>query len=236
MNSAAVIGASGGIGRALVEHFCSDGSVDRVYAFSRQAIEFDSPKVISAPLDTLDESSIKHAASSIDSSLSRVVVATGLLHNQRVQPEKSARQLSLNAFNEVFNVNTFGPALVAKHFVPLLSKDSTSVFAALSARVGSISDNGLGGWYAYRASKTALNMLIKCLAIEFSRSNKKACIVGLHPGTVDTALSTPFQKNVPDEKLFTAAQSAKYLIDVINQRSPSDSGNCFAWDGQKIPA
>ena len=134
-----------------------------------------------------------------------------------------------------FRLNTTGPALVAKHFLPLLARDRKAAFAALSARVGSIEDNGLGGWYAYRASKAALNMAIKTLSIELARRYPLALCVGLHPGTVDTALSKPFQAGVPQERLFSPAQSARHLLSVLDELTAEDSGKLFAWDGRRIP-
>ena len=134
-----------------------------------------------------------------------------------------------------FRVNTIGPALVAKHFLPLLASDAKSVFAALSARVGSIDDNELGGWYAYRASKAALNMVIKTLSIELARRNPRALCVGLHPGTVDSRLSKPFQGGVPEGKLFQPAAAARALLTVLDGLSSGDSGALFAWDGTRIP-
>ena len=124
--------------------------------------------------------------------------------------------------------------MVAKHFLPKLNKENRSIFAALSARVGSISDNQLGGWYAYRTSKAALNMVIKNAAIEIGRLNKKAIIVGLHPGTVDSNLSMPFQGNVPDGKLFTPEYSVQKLLQVLTNLTSEQSGKCFAWDGTEV--
>lgn len=232
----AIIGASGGIGSAFVELFSNHDSVKTVYAFSRQSIDFYSNKVISGQIDLSDEDSIQAAAHSIDEELDIIIVATGFLHDDATMPEKSLRDLSLPQLEKVFLTNTFGPAIVMKHFLSRIPKNRKSVFAALSARVGSIEDNRLGGWHAYRASKTALNMLLKNAAIETARRYKEAHIIGLHPGTVDTGLSKPFQSNVKDGKLFTPDYSAQSLIDVINTVSPEDSGKVFAWDGQKIPA
>ena len=124
--------------------------------------------------------------------------------------------------------------MIAKYFLPKLNREKRSIFAALSARVGSISDNQLGGWYSYRASKAALNMVIKNIAIEISRFNKKAIIVGLHPGTVDSNLSKPFQVNVPYGKLFTPEFSTQKLVEVLRSLTSKQSGKCFAWDGQEI--
>ena len=149
-------------------------------------------------------------------------------------PEKSLRDLSSDKFHRIFEVNTITPALIAKYFLRKLNKEKTSIFTALSARVGSISDNQLGGWYAYRASKAALNMIIKNAAIEVARENKKAIIVGLHPGTVDSDLSKPFQGHVADKNLFTPEYSAEKLLKVLEDLSPEKTGKCFAWDGKEI--
>ena len=135
-----------------------------------------------------------------------------------------------------YQINAIGPALVAKHFLPLLATDRKAVFAALSARVGSIGNNRLGGWYAYRASKAALNMILKTLSIELARRNPSAICVGLHPGTVDTRLSGPFQRGVPGDKLFSPHRSAPCLLKVINALSPGQSGRVLAWDGKPIAA
>ena len=134
----------------------------------------------------------------------------------------------------VFAINTIGPALVAKHALPVLDKDHRSIFAALSARVGSISDNRLGGWHSYRASKAALNQIIRTCSIELARKNRTALCVGLHPGTVDTGLSEPFQSNVPDGKLFTPTRSATSLLSVLNGLDETDTGQCFDWAGERI--
>jgi NAD(P)-dependent dehydrogenase (short-subunit alcohol dehydrogenase family) len=163
-----------------------------------------------------------------------ILVATGLLQGEGISPEKNVRALSHEGFTKSFEINTIGPAMTAKYFVPLLSRDGKSVFAALSARVGSISDNRLGGWYAYRASKAALNMVLKTLSLEIGRRFKNQIIVGLHPGTVDTGLSKPFQGNVPEGKLFTPEFAAGKLLSVIDGLSAEDSGNLFDWAGEQI--
>ncbi len=165
-----------------------------------------------------------------------VLVATGVLHEVGgLQPEKSWRALDAGSLEKAFTVNSIAPALVAKHFLPLLIRDRKAVFAALSARVGSIEDNTLGGWYAYRASKAALNMLIKTLSIELARRNPSATCIALHPGTVDTALSKPFQHSVPNGKLFSPELAAKKLLGVLDGITTEDSGNLMAWDGTRIP-
>jgi NAD(P)-dependent dehydrogenase (short-subunit alcohol dehydrogenase family) len=163
-----------------------------------------------------------------------VIVATGLLHAQRVAPERSNSALDAAQLLRLYAVNAVGPALIAKHFLPLLPRAEPSVFAALSARVGSIGDNRLGGWHSYRASKAALNMLIRTMAIELKRTRPDAILVGLHPGTVDTKLSKPFQRGVPEGRLFTPDESAKHLLAVVDGLGPQDSGGVFAWDGTRI--
>lgn len=163
-----------------------------------------------------------------------MIVASGILQGGNAAPEKSWRALSADGLACYFAVNAAGPALVAKHFLPLLPREGRSVFAALSARVGSIGDNRLGGWYGYRASKAALNMLVKTLAIELARTRRQAICVALHPGTVNTGLSAAFQHGVAPEKLFAPQRSAGHLLDVIANLTPADSGGCFAWDGSRI--
>jgi len=135
---------------------------------------------------------------------------------------------------KVFAVNTTGPALVASALLDALPREGKSVFAALSARVGSISDNRLGGWHAYRASKAALNQIIRTCSIELTRKRRDALIVGLHPGTVETGLSEPFRDNVPDGKLFTPDYSAERLLNVIDTLTPEQSGRCFDWQGEEV--
>lgn len=150
-------------------------------------------------------------------------------------PEKTLRAIQPEAMARMFAVNTIGPALIAKHWLPRLPKDRRAVFAVLSARVGSIGDNRLGGWHGYRASKAALNMLIANFAIEMRRTHPLAVIVALHPGTVATGLSRPFQSGVAPGQLFSPETSAAHLLDVIDRLTPEDSGGFFAWDGTRIP-
>lgn len=230
---AAIIGASGGIGSALTHKLAEAENVEKIYAFSRSNPAWDNPKITASAIDITDESTIEKAAQSVDGPLHLILVTTGLLHADTLSPEKALKELEIENFQKSFAVNTFGPALVAKHFLPLIPKEERSVFAAMSARVGSISDNKIGGWYAYRAAKTALNMLLKTTAIEIGRRYKQAAIIGLHPGTVDTALSKPFQNFVQHE-IFTPDQAADYLLQVIDKTQPQDTGKIFAWDGEEI--
>lgn len=239
--TAVVLGASGGLGEAFVRQLCDDQGFTHVFGLTRRPnLVYANPKVTALEFDLAEETTIKAAAETINKQAGQVdlvILATGILHDdQGLAPEKTWRSLERGSMERVFLLNTIGPALVAKHFLPLLPKDGKSVFAALSARVGSISDNELGGWHSYRASKAALNMMIRNFAIELERTRPEAICVGLHPGTVDTDLSKPFQGNVPDGKLFTPAQSAEYLFEVIDGLDPTDSGNTFAWDGLVIPS
>lgn len=231
-----IVGASGGIGGALVERCVASDQVARVHALSRQGRSHPSPKVSNLTFDFTDEGSIEAAAQALAEvgPLDVVIVATGLLQGQGIAPEKNLRALSHNGFETSFMINTIGPAITARYFLPLMRRDDKAVFAALSARVGSISDNRIGGWYAYRSSKAALNMVIKTLSIEMARRFKELVIIGLHPGTVDTSLSAPFQGNVPEGKLFTPEFSAEKLLGVIDQVGPEDSGNLLDWAGETV--
>ncbi len=230
----AVIGAGGGIGAALVDELAKRDGVAAVHALSRSPEEHADPKVRTGRIDVTDESSVIEAAEAIDQPLDLVIVAVGILHAGDLQPERRIKEIDADNMHAVFAVNTVGPAIVAKHFLPKLPKAGPSVFAAISARVGSITDNRLGGWTSYRASKAALNMVLRTFAIEHARSRRESTIAALHPGTVDTQLSEPFSKRVPEGKLFEPAQSANYLLDVIDGLGPEDSGGFFAWDGSRI--
>lgn len=221
--SAVVIGASGGIGRALADALEEEGGHRAVYRFARS----------SGDLDLTDEASVAAAAARVTIAPTLVIVATGLLHEGDRAPEKALRDLDPAWLARQFAVNAIGPALAAKHFVPLLAKTG-GTFAALSARVGSITDNRLGGWYGYRAAKAALNQLIRTTAVEVRRTNDRAIIIGLHPGTVDTALSKPFQANVAPGQLFDPDRAALQLLDVIEGLGVKDSGKVFDWQGQEI--
>lgn len=235
----AIIGANGGIGRALCLGLAGRADITRVYALSRAGSGPDAPVIKLLKADILDDAGLKAAADHIaaEGALDMVIIATGILSDAAtgLAPEKSWREQSLPAFEQVFAVNTFGPALAAKHFLPILARKQRVVFAALSARVGSISDNKLGGWHAYRASKAALNMLMRNYALELARRNEQGVVVSLHPGTVETSLSKAFVTG-SNRKVFSPEQAATYLLDVIAGLTPHDSGKAFDWAGKEIPA
>lgn len=222
---AVVIGASGGIGAAVAQALRDENA--EVHAFARS---FSGDH----HLDLLDEASITAAAAKVGNGVDLIFVATGLLHDSEHGPEKNWAQLDASWLARNFQVNAIGPALVGKHFLPLLPRDRRAVFAALSARVGSISDNRLGGWYGYRASKAALNQFIRTLAVEEKRRNPQAILVALHPGTVDTALSRPFQGNVQPGRLFAPGRAAVQLLDVLDGLRGADSGKLVDWEGKEV--
>lgn len=214
-----VVGA-GGIGQALSDQLAATGDVA---VWSR-----------TTGVDPTVEAEVEAAAAALPPVLTAVFVTTGMLHDARQRPERSMRELDPTKLARSFLINTIAPALVAKHVLPRLPRERRAVFAVLGARVGSIGDNRTGGWHGYRASKAALVMLVKTLSIELRRTHPLAICVALHPGTVDTAMSKPFQGNVAPEKLFTPAFAAERLIAVADTLTPADSGGHFAWDGARI--
>ena len=235
MRKVAVIGSSGAIGRAFVDHYINDLSINSIFSFSRSSIGIDNNKVKHFLIDIENESSIKDAAKSVEeTNFDEIIIASGLLHTNEFGPEKSIKDLKADNILKVLNVNTVGPAIIGKYFLPLLNKDNKSVMAFLSARVGSISENKLGGWYSYRASKSALNQVIKTFSIELKRTNPKAIIIGLQPGTVDSELSAPFKRSASNNKLFSAEYSVSKLLGVIERADESSSGNLISWDGEII--
>ena len=231
-----VFGATGGIGAAIVRALAQRDDMAIVHAGGRSEPK-GSGKTRSFQFDLTDEDSIAAAVEEMGQvAPDLVIVATGALaFPDGAQPEKSMRAIQKDRMAEMFLLNTIGPALIGKHVLPALPRDRRSVFAVLSARVGSISDNRLGGWHSYRASKAALNMLARNFAIELRRTHPQAIVVALHPGTVDTALSRQFQRNLPEGQLTLPDEAAANLLRVIDGLSPADSGGLFAWDGAPIP-
>ena len=222
---AVVIGATGGIGDALIRALGEDAAYDTVVALSRGS---------TPPLELTSEESVAAAAAFIAAQgTPRLVIdATGVLQSETVKPEKSWREIDAAQMARSFAINAIGPALVMKHFLPLLPREGSAVFATLSARVGSIGDNRLGGWYSYRASKAALNQLVRTAAIELNRRSPNAICVALHPGTVDTGLSASFAKTGLEVQ--TPEQAARRLLAVIQRLTAADSGGFFDYKGEAI--
>lgn len=246
-----LVGARGGLGAAWLSRLRTSAPGGAVFATSRaveEPLTDVSPQSSGAatvrhlPLDLEDPASIEALAGEVRERilaeglppLRTVIVASGLLHGPGLAPEKSMRALDAAVLHRLMAVNAIGPALLARQVLPLMPRQGRVVFAAVSARVGSISDNRLGGWYGYRASKAALNQLVRTLAIEWSRTARDSVCVTLHPGTVDTGLSRPFQGNVPKDRLFTPEQSVAHLEAVLQRLGPQHSGRCYAWDGQEV--
>lgn len=241
-----IMGASSGIGLAMARQLAADARVALLVAVSRRAsacsklaeLAKDLPdRFIVADADIASETqllALQHAVRARTPALNLVVNTAGLLHDGCLRPEKAIAQLTLSGLQRSFAVNAFGPVLLAQALLPLLRHGEPALFASLSARVGSISDNRLGGWYGYRAAKAAQNQLMKTFAIEFARLNPRGAVVSLHPGTTDTPLSRPFQGNVDAQSLFSPERAAGQLLDVLSRCTAADSGRFLAWDGQEI--
>ncbi len=246
-STALVQGASRGIGLALVRELGRRPAWSSIVACCRDpasaselsALADDSEgRVQLQRLDVTDVASIEAVAERIrddDHKLSLVMNVAGILHDQGLGPEKRIEDLDWHALQRVFAVNALGPAMMLRHFLPLMRGQDRAVFAAVSARVGSIEDNRLGGWYAYRASKAALNQFLKTASVEAGRRFRNVIVAALHPGTTDTGLSEPFQANVPEGKLFSTEFVAERLVSIVEGFGPEDNG-CFRdWDNQPIP-
>jgi NAD(P)-dependent dehydrogenase (short-subunit alcohol dehydrogenase family) len=244
-----VQGASRGIGLEFVRQCLAESRVGHVVATCRSPAAATDLASLAAnaatrltvlPLDVTNEASIAAAAAATAAAAPRlhlVVNCAGVLHDDAsgLRPEKRLADARPESLALAFAVNAIGPLLVARYFEPLLAHPDRAVFASLSARVGSIEDNRLGGWYAYRASKAAQNMYTRTLAVEWARSRRNVICVALHPGTTDTGLSRPFQGNVPEGKLFRVERAVSQLLQLIDRMQPADTGRFFAWDGARIP-
>ncbi len=245
--NALIIGASQGIGLGFAENLLQDSRIKKIYATYRQretageliALQNQHPdKLTCLSMDITQESQIVEVIQHIKAEVNKlhlVINCVGILHDDTLQPEKSLRQINSENLLRYFQVNSIGSILLAKHLLPLFRHHEPSVFASISAKLASIGDNQLGGWYGYRASKTALNMFMRTAAIEYGRSSPKTLLVTLHPGTTDTNLSRPFQTNVTKDKLFSVERTVKQLLQVISQLEESDSGQFFSWDGSRLP-
>ena len=241
-------GASRGIGLEFCRQLALDDQVTHLVATCRSPGTATELAALAAEqrgrmqverLDVTDEASVAEAAAHTrehTDTLDVMVNCAGVLHtDDGLAPERRLADVDPEALARSFRVNALGPLLVAKHFASLLPTKRRAVFASISARVGSIGDNRLGGWYAYRGAKAAQNMYTRTLSIELARRHRGLICVALHPGTTDTDLSRPFQKNVPEGKLFSVARTVRYLLGVIDGLGPSDNGGFYAWDGKPIP-
>jgi NAD(P)-dependent dehydrogenase (short-subunit alcohol dehydrogenase family) len=239
---ALVVGASRGIGLEFVRQLLTDPQVTRLYATYRHPpsalLQISDPRLQCLQVDVTIEDQIAQATrqiQTIDGYLHLVVNCVGILHTDQIQPEKSLRNIDSDRLLQYFQTNSIGALLWAKHLQPLFKHPEQSIFASISAKVGSIGDNQLGGWYGYRASKAALNMLMHNVSIEYRRTCPNAIVVLLHPGTTNTDLSKPFQANVPEGKLFGVDRTVNQLLAVIDQLAVNDSGKFFNWDGTILP-
>ncbi|WP_215406085.1 SDR family oxidoreductase [Vibrio gigantis] len=234
-----VIGGSGGIGLAVVKHLLSELSrfdfldIHVAATYHSQKPEIDDKRLNWYQVDVTQESDIVELRSQFDQ-LDWLINCVGMLHTPELGPEKNLSSIDPEFFLKNISVNTLPSLLLAKHFTPVLKMSDNPKFAVVSAKVGSISDNRLGGWYSYRSSKAALNMFIKTMSIEWQRSIKKGTVIALHPGTTDTALSKPFQGNVPQGKLFESSYVAHQLVDIIRTSTPDNSGHFYAYDGEQL--
>ncbi len=246
--TAVVQGSSRGIGLGLVRYLLDQERAGQIIACARdpesssglaELVESHGPRLQTQRLDVTDAQQLKALADRLQEEDLRphlVLNVAGILHGDNgLAPEKRLEDLDFEQLQRVFAVNAFGPALLCRYLLPVMAGDGKAVLAALSARVGSIGDNRLGGWYAYRSSKAALNQFLKTASIEARRRFKNVVIAALHPGTTDTDLSRPFQANVPENKLFSTEYVAERLLSVIDQIDLDDSGGFFAWDGEAIP-
>lgn len=244
LKTASIVGAGQGIGLGFVRGLLAADNIERVYATYRrlesatELLAISDPRLCCLQMDITDESQIATVVRQIQAettALHYVINCVGVLHEDRMQPEKSLRHINAEQLLRYFQVNSVGAMLLFKQVQPLLKHDDRSILATISAKVGSIGDNQLGGWYGYRASKAALNMFIRTTAIEYKRTCPQAIVVALHPGTTDTRLSLPFQRNVPSEKLFSVDRTVGQLLAVMDGLNTHDSGEFFSWDGNRLP-
>ncbi|NJL40366.1 MAG: SDR family NAD(P)-dependent oxidoreductase [Leptolyngbyaceae cyanobacterium SM1_4_3] len=240
--SALIVGAGQGIGLEFVRQFLQGDRTTHLFATYRnpesELLSINDSRLRCLPLDITEDDQIAAIIDKIKAetaALHTVINCAGVLHDGAMQPEKSLRHLNSEQLVRYFQVNSIGAVLLARHIQPLLKHGDRALLATISAKVGSIGDNQLGGWYGYRASKAALNMFMRTTAIEYRRTCPRAIVVTLHPGTTDTQLSRPFQRSVPPEKLFSCDRTVRQLLAVLDQLQESDSGEFFSWDGSRLP-
>lgn len=237
MSHALVIGASGGIAQAIIERLVILDNIEQVMTVSQSALPKTHPKQQHWVCDYQENNiaELVQSWSSMKGRFSHVFVCNGILHNARLQPERKLEDITEASLHEVFQANAVIPVLWLKNLVTLLKGHEDCRFTLLSARVGSIEDNRLGGWYSYRASKSALNMLVKNASIEYARRAKNVKLMAFHPGTTDTELSKPFQRGVPEGKLFQAGFVAEKLLSLMDQLEMDQKAEFRDWNHQSIP-
>ena len=242
-----IVGASRGIGFGFVKSLLEREKTINIYATYRHPetaedlfklqLEYSSSLHL-FQLDITEEEQISNLAKQLKQNISElhlVINCVGILQQGDIKPEKSLRHINSENLLTYFQVNSIATVLLAKYLLPFFRHSHKSILAAISAKVGSIGDNYLGGWYGYRASKTALNMLLKTISIEYQRTCPHTVVVALHPGTTDTNLSKPFQGNVPPEKLFSVERTVNQLLNIIDNLTENDTGQFFSWDGSRLP-
>ena len=229
-----IAGSTGAIGKEFTRFYSDDPSVGKIVTLSRKIDDTEHKKIQSIEIDYSKEESFNNLDKISElESINTIIIATGILHTDQIKPEKSINGISFEAFKNVFQVNVFGPMLLVKKLMPLIKKSQGVKIVFLTARVGSISDNELGGWYSYRSSKSALNMMVSNLSIELQRANKDHIVIGIHPGTVKSDLSEPFLRHVK-HSIFSPRESVELMTQVISKISQKDSGKCFDFLGKGI--
>ena len=229
-----IAGSTGAIGMEFARFYSDDPNVEKIVTLSRKKNDFIHKKIQSIEVDYNKEETFENLEKILElESISTIIIATGILHTDQIKPEKSIDGIKFESLKKVFQANVFGPILLVKKLMPLIKKSQGVKIVFLTARVGSISDNELGGWYSYRSSKSALNMMISNLSIELGRANKEHIAIGIHPGTVKSNLSEPFLKHVK-HNIFSPRESVELMTQVISKISQKDSGKCFDFSGKVI--
>ena len=229
-----IAGSSGAIGREFTRFYSNDPNVEKIVTLSRKKNDSSHKKIQSVEVDYNKEETFENLDEILQlESISTIIIASGILHTDQIKPEKSLDAINSEGLKKVFQVNVFGPILLVKKLLPLIKKSHGVKIVFLTARVGSISDNELGGWYSDRSSKSALNMMIKNLSIELKRANKENIVIGMHPGTVKSNLSEPFLRHVK-HNVFSPKESVELMLQVISKINHKDSGKCFDFSGKVI--
>lgn len=232
---AVVLGANSAIAHAIITHL---NTAYRVLAVSRHESVAALPAGVEHVQCDYSEPALQALAEQLrqrEEPLTLLFCAVGVLHGERGMPEKKLSELNSEQLTHYFAVNSIVPALILKHLIPVMPRSEPAKAIVLSAKIAGISDNRLGGWYGYRASKAALNMLIKTASVELARSHRKLCLVAMHPGTTDTPLSRPFTQSLPDDRLFSPTLTTERLWSVIDALRPEDTGRFVHWDGSDLP-